>query len=137
MITKFSIEFDKEIFSDKILESTKQLNKISRRIMGAILSAIKKIQRKKVSGEVLRVDSGVLKKSFRFSTYSDFTGVLKNKAFYASFQEEGIAVPKRNFVLQPHPFFYDVINDFMNTTEPEDKADVLMMEYLDSIWESK
>lgn len=150
----FQIDVDTKAFENQLKEHKSSMKKIARRMMGAVLSKVKKdIRNTKLKGQVLKKRSGTLLKTIRFKTKSDFTATLSNESYYARFHEYGpttilpkkgkyltfaingeikrvtqVTLPKRTFILP-------VLEDYFNTNKASTIFDEILQDALNKIYQ--
>lgn len=130
MLNQYKIDIDYKDLENKLGEHKKQMNRIARRMMGAVGSDIKKVTKSsKLKGQVLNKVSGLLQKKMYFKTFKDMTAIIGNRAYYSSWHENGLGgrLPAR-------PFLLPTIEDYFNTTKAEDIMDKILQDALDKIY---
>lgn len=129
MIT-FKVDIDKFDMESKLGEHLKKKTTIARRMMGKVASEIKKeTKATKLRGQVLHKVSGFLAKSMFFKTFKDYTAIVGDRAYYASWHELGLGdrLSKREFLLP-------VVNDYFNSSKAEDLMDDILQDALEKIY---
>lgn len=136
-------------------EFKKKMPTIARRMMGKVASEIKKqVRSGPLSGGVLHVHSGNLKKSLAFKTRPNYTVIIRSKAYYSGFQEKGahvvssgdeglrfkiggqwrtaeaVTIPARSFLLP-------TIEDYFGSGKAEEIMDKVFQNALDKLFEDK
>jgi phage gpG-like protein len=144
------IEVDDSDWKARLGEFSKKMPTIARRMMGKIATEIKKEVRKgPLSGGVLKVQSGNLKKSIAFKTRPNYTVIIRNKMYYSGMQEKGANVTSddgglhfkiggqwrvaESVTLPARPFLKPVIDSYFGSTKAEEIMEKVFQEALDKL----
>lgn len=149
----FELDIDIKDIQKRLGEMEKKAPTIQRRVIGRLLSLVKKdIKNKKTNGQVLHKQSGTLFKKLLYKTFKNGYAFIKAGAFYASFHENGADIEPingeyltfkigdewkrvRHVVLPKREFFTPVVNDWLKTNKGELEADKILQKALDDIFE--
>lgn len=147
------INFDLDIkqVEDALGALKKKAPTVSRRVLGAVLSIVKKdTKREKLSGQVLNKQTGALSKSISFKTYRDGGGWIKSTSPYSAAHEFGKVIKAKqdlltikiddnwirtkSVTLPKRQFLYPVVQDYFAGQKAEQIMDSVLQDALDKIF---
>ncbi len=155
MWKKYKIDLDaKDFFKDLDLLK-KDISKIARRMMAKVATAIRKDAKdKNLKGGLLKKREGLLLKSLKYKTKSDFSAVISSNTPYSSTHEVGLTIlPKQKKFLTfqidgewrkvssvnipQRQFLWPIIDEYFTTNRAEKIMDEVLDEALKQIFQEQ